>query len=224
MQPGGPVRQPYAGVNFIPIQGLLGSFLGKSVVYVFKNLRTPNSVVCLFRLGKVLFSQDFKFVYGLINYNFGLSPFIFYIIRVKILSFFILFVGYYCPPGSKFTRVTDPIESETNSYLTFKYCFRLLHLIEVYLLTLICSISMHLVLSIVVAVLAWDLLFYIQYSCCDCYCFRLYDLASKHARVVELLNKLLSQVITAPPITGKLLHVTILLAKSIKIAPVEDSS
>jgi hypothetical protein len=30
--------------------------------------------------------------------------------------------------------------------------------------------------------------------------FRLYDLAAKHARVIELLNKLLSQVITAPPI------------------------
>ena len=29
---------------------------------------------------------------------------------------------------------------------------------------------------------------------------RLYDLASKHARVVQLLNKLLAQVIAAPPV------------------------
>ncbi len=37
---------------------------------------TPNSVVFLFRLGKGLLSQDFKFFSGII-YNFGRSVFIF---------------------------------------------------------------------------------------------------------------------------------------------------
>jgi hypothetical protein len=44
---------------------------------VFKTQRTPNSVVFLFRPGKELFSQDFQLVSGIINYNFGLSAFIF---------------------------------------------------------------------------------------------------------------------------------------------------
>jgi hypothetical protein len=52
----------------------------------FKTQRTPNSVVLLSRLGKGLFSQDFQFVSGIINYKFGLSAFIFSTSGVKILN------------------------------------------------------------------------------------------------------------------------------------------
>jgi hypothetical protein len=43
-----------------------------------------------FRLGKGLLSQDFYFVSGIINYNFGLSVFIFPKSGVKIGQFVIL--------------------------------------------------------------------------------------------------------------------------------------
>jgi hypothetical protein len=51
-------------------------------------VRTPNSVLFLFRLGKGFFSQDFLISFcGIINYNFGLSAFIFSISGVKIFQF-----------------------------------------------------------------------------------------------------------------------------------------